>query len=688
MICQTSNGGTLHIDFERACITALSYAGQDILADKMPLFTLRLLASNGDKTVLSAADATIRTLGANGAVYTGFGLDITVTVSVEAKQDSFLWGISVQNGTDLLVEWVDFPSLRVKPLKGNGGIGEVLFPYNEGALVSDIRHYQAYMGKYREIEYPSLGAYHIFPNMMCSQFMAYLFDGHGFYMGAHDTTRGVKAITLKPEENDSFEMRIRYYCGRNYGENWTCDFPIVWKFFDGAWEDAAEIYRTWFERHLPRGAKKIAENPALPEWYEDSPLVVTYPVRGFHTSDGSDDMEPNALIPYINALPLLDDIAERVKSRLLILLIRWEGTAPWAPPYVWPPLGGEQSFFEFRDALHRRRHLLGVYCSGFGYTLQSHLIKTHNCEQEYKERKLDEAMCTGPGGILSLSGICPEQRSAYDICPASKKGREVLDEAYAPLFRSGIDYTQILDQNHGGGQYFCYNEHHGHAPAPGPWMTTHMQELLSAWNAAAPDMLFGSESAAGEPFIGNILFSDNRFELSWKLGRPVPMYAYIYHEYLRNFMGNQVAAPFPAYVDTLRHRMAYAFAAGDCLTLVMRPADGGLISDWGNHDLSNPPDREKALNFAANLMKFYREAAKPYLYNGRMIRPLAYTATDAPDYNDCRRIFPPVYSTAWEAQDGRRAQIFVNANEVPVTLQVDTYGTLVIPASDAALIDR
>ena len=33
---------------------------------------------------------------------------------------------------------------------------------------------------------------------------------------------------------------------------------------------------------------------------------------------------------------------------------------------------------------------------------------------------------------------------------------ELLDEAYAPLFEeSGLDYVQILDQNHGGGQYFC-----------------------------------------------------------------------------------------------------------------------------------------------------------------------------------------------------------------------------------------
>ena len=295
-------------------------------------------------------------------------------------------------------------------------------------------------------------------------------------------------------------------------------------------------------------------------------------------------------------------------------------------------------------------------------------------------------MCAGPDGKVAISRICTGQRKGYDICPASEVGREILKEAYMPLFESGVDYSQILDQNHGGGQYFCYSEHHGHAPAPGPWMTTRMQDMLTDWNSAAGNMLFGSESAAGEPFIGNILFSDNRFELCWKIGKPVPMYAYIYHEFLRNFMGNQVAAPFPAYVDTFRHRMAYAFAAGDCLTLIMRPADGGLFSDWGNHDLSNPPDRDKALNFAANLMRFYREQAKPYLYNGRMIRPLPFEVISAPEHTGCMRTFPPVCSTAWEAEDGSRAQILVNANEGPVTLNVNG-NELIVPALDAVMIE-
>ena len=117
------------------------------------------------------------------------------------------------------------------------------------------------------------------------------------------------------------------------------------------------------------------KNTDLPEWYTDNTLVVTYPVRGVHDMDRP---EPNALFPYINALPHIDEIAGKTGMRPLALLMHWEGTAPWAPPYVWPPYGGVEAFNEFRDALHDRGHMLGVYCSGFGYTKRSNLIPEYD----------------------------------------------------------------------------------------------------------------------------------------------------------------------------------------------------------------------------------------------------------------------------------------------------------------------
>ena len=256
------------------------------------------------------------------------------------------------------------------------------------------------------------------------------------------------------------------------------------------------------------------------------------------------------------------------------------------------------------------------------------------------------------------------------------------------MFNSRVDYAQILDQNHGGGQYFCYSREHGHPPVPGEWMTRNMQDMLSEWNQKAPDMLFGCESAAAEPFIGNIAFSDNRFELNYMLGKPVPMYAYIYHEYVRNFMGNQVCCPFNSDIDTLRYRIAYSFSIGDSMTLVLAP-DGKLMTNWGTRDFEHSPDKEKALALISNLTTLYASKAKDYLCKGRMIvgypvecATLSYEC----DYPKRTVVLPKIISSAWQLPSGKRVQILVNPEDSDTVCNVN--GTeITVPALDGIVFD-
>ncbi len=296
-------------------------------------------------------------------------------------------------------------------------------------------------------------------------------------------------------------------------------------------------------------------------------------------------------------------------------------------------------------------------------------------------------MCAGPDGCVAISEICQGQRSGYDICPASEAGRAILKKAYKPLLESELDYIQILDQNHGGGQYFCYSREHGHAPGPGAWMTKNMQEILAEWNRIGGKTIFGCESAAAEPFIGNLLFSDNRYELNYGLGVPVPLYAYIYHEYVRNFMGNQVGCPFSVEEDTLLYRLAYSFSVGDCMTLVLTQ-DGELLSHWGLKDFSSLPDKEKALQLVGNLMRFYKKFAKKYLYAGRMITAPAVEC-ESITFRRCdseRSVtLPAILSSAWEADDGSRALILINPGDIEVCCKVN--GTsATVPHLDAIML--
>ncbi len=681
-------GMTVTVDFAAGHVTSLLVGGAERIAATTPLFRVRLRDGAGQTYHYTSYDAADRAETESGGRYTSFpspfeGLAVTVTLT-EADGGAS-WGISVSPHTDAaFAEWVDFPRVTLPDLKRENPAtgGEVLLPYNEGILVSSHLERDVTDFRFWEPEYPSLGCYSLFPNMISSQMMAYLWEDCGLYMGAHDPNRGVKALDFFRDGTHT-TLQMRLFCGVGFGETFTTDYPLVWRATDSRWESSAEIYRRWFEASLPPRARKIKDDPTLPAWYEDSPLIVTYPVRGWHDTD---DMSPNPLFPYTNALPVLDELRRATESRLMVILMHWEGTAPWAPPFVWPPYGGVENFNEFKTALHDEGDLLGVYCSGFGYTLKSNLTD-YCCLEAYEAEGLEPAMCVGPDGKVAISKICTAQRQGYDICPASPMGHDLLARAYAPLFESGLDYVQILDQNHGGGQYFCYAKDHGHPPAPGAWMTKSMQAMLGEWNDKAPDMLFGCESAAAEPFIGNLRFSDNRFELNYFTGRPVPLYAYLYHEYLRNFMGNQVCGDLRGEQETLTYRIAYSFAAGDCLTLVLSP-DGRIQSYWGERDLTKLPDRDRVLTLIRNLTRFYKEKAKPYLYAGRMIPALPMECPDRTfigNWGTRPFTLPALHTTAWEAPDGSRAQIVVNPTEQTQTCRIGD-GWVSVPPMDACLV--
>ena len=682
MITFTSGNLNVTIDEIKGKILSLVIGKKELLVEETPIFNIRLRNRMGDAFFVSSLDAKDSSFKENTIEFSKFDSFDSLLVKVIIDTcEGISWKIEAYGVSDsYAIEYIEFPKVCLpKLIDNNENGGKILFPYDEGILVSDEKALPRY-----EAEFPMSGAHFIFPNKICSQFLAYLFNDCGLYIGAHDTKRGFKGVDFCPTDKGVI-LQMRPYSGCDFGMDFVTEYPIIFKSCKGDWKSAANIYRIWFEENLPENLVKISENKSLPNWYKELPLIVTYPVRGTYDMD---KMEPNRLYPYTNALPIIDKIKSDTGSQIMALLMHWEGTAPWAPPYVWPPYGGITKFNEFKNELHKNGNLLGVYCSGFGYTKQSTLIEEYNLEEKIEKENVLEGVCHSPKNKPEL-GItcCPYQRYGYDICPASSRGREILDEAYKPLFESGVDYSQILDQNHGGGQYMCYAHNHSHPPMPGVWMTTNMQKLLSSWNILAPNMLFGCESAAAEPFIGSLLMSDNRFELNYTYGEVVPLYAFLYHPFVRNFMGNQCGCPFEPKIDTLRYRLAYSFSIGDFMTLILNQ-DGKAMSHWGSFEFEVLPDMEKSLLLIKNLTKFYNEKGKKYLYNGKM---------SVSPYIECEKItipltrgkensvLPRLLCSSWENGDNS-AYVIVNPEENPVkfTLNGKEY---VAKELDAMLIE-
>ena len=98
------------------------------------------------------------------------------------------------------------------------------------------------------------------------------------------------------------------------------------------------------------------------------------------------------------------------------------------------------------------------------------------------------------------------------------------------------------------------------------------------------------------------------------------------------------------------------------------------MTHWGTHDFSCPPDFDKTMTFIRNVMRFYREIGREYLYSGKM--------KNAPEI-ECEQITLPLFrgrkeatlprllSSAWEAEGGKTAYVVVNPEDAWVGFTVD-----------------
>jgi hypothetical protein len=265
------------------------------------------------------------------------GMDISATVTVDVAEDSpFMnWNIEVDNNTSYLMDYIDFPNVVVpNDLVATGGDSRVFWPAQEGVVVEDMKVREEGIRKYQPVEHPRLlGWIGIYPSSAQMQFMAYYSSEAGLYMATHDDQFNVKGIEYCRAGENGIKMEYHLFAEGAGKGKYKLPYDMVIGTFEGDWHDAADIYRSWSESsEIPRPTK-IANNKDLPDWYFESPVVVTYPLRGEHDMDDG-TMPPNALYPYTNALPHLENLSDAFDSKVMSLLMHWEGSAPWAPPYA------------------------------------------------------------------------------------------------------------------------------------------------------------------------------------------------------------------------------------------------------------------------------------------------------------------------------------------------------------------
>lgn len=592
---------------------------------------------------------------------------IIVKVLVNCLNDESRWSIAVElNRDELSVEWISFPELPLRRPEGSA----FLLPYAEGTLITDLEKRQNETPyPCREASYALTGVSSFYPGPAAMQFEALLnTSGCGLYFGVEDKLQSPKTIDFMPDGSDGFYPFIQHFTG---GAE-KLGYETVIKVFYGNWQDAAEIYRNYLEKNslLP---SKLSER--APQWLMEHPVLLIYAVKGCGRDIGS--MDFNEYFPYDCSLPVIKKYHDLWQHPLMSVLMHWEGTAPWAPPYVWPPAGGVDMLKKFIDQMHANNNLVGLYCSGIGWTQQSMIDRSYDCRKEFEEKKLSKEVCRGPQGE-AFSRVCngaANIRIGYELCPSRKFTIDTVCSQITPAAEASVDYMQYFDQNTGCSSPLCYEEKHGHGRFPDYRQTRAMQNLLVRAQEAAGKMVLGCENAAAEPYMNVCMLNDLRSHLAWSVkGYPVPLYSYLFHEYVAGFSGNGVHLQ--RWIDLnktpfyLQWFLAWNFTNGNLLSVVLKN-DGKIHWHWAMLWEVPEPDQEKIQKLIGNLCYLRRGVAKDALSRGRMIKSpeVKCGCRDFITPDDRCITLPSLTSAAWLI-DGKEELLLVNYNDTEETCTV------------------
>jgi hypothetical protein len=684
---------TLALDDRTGALRSLRDAGQPArellgpLQARLPLFLIQYLDAERRFHELSSDQARSCTCeredGTDGALlrlaFTGVaGLDLDAQVIIRCPRDQQLsyWSLSLVQRAPILVANVQFPLVVVPYRFEAQRPANLLVPLHVGELRRDPRPEDLqpdYPDAWRFVE--DFGHAGHYPGTTFAQFLAYYDDLLGVYIGCHDASGGVKII--KPVHRvDSLRLGIAHVTGwEQPGEEHHLGYEVALGPFRGDWYDAADIYRAWYEQEA-NTQPPLHQRQDVPAWLLDSPLHIILRIQG--ELDAGPAAPHPEFVPYENALPLLDRLAERVDAPVTPIIMSWERPGPWVYPDSFPVAGGDDSLRAFTAAARTRNWHIGTYCNGTRWVL-GHRWTGYDGDTYYREHDGQRSVCRLPDGAPWRESWDAAWRPSYMSCMAATQTLEIAQSYVQHLLDLGLDWIQFLDQNVGAATFPCYGREHGHPAAPGRWMSEAMNALLARIEAQATatdrEIVFSVEDAPNDHFRPHFPICDIRPDHGGS--RFVPLYHYLFHAYILT-QGAFAIAPDPNWMQI---KTAYSFVLGDLLTAIMGP--GGRLMAWCGRPWSRwdtpAGDQEGILALLRRAIALRRGVGRDYLVFGRLLRPLTVEGIRPVTWTCEARVttIPAVAHAHWQAPDGRTALALANwtAEAQTITLLGDAAST-------------
>jgi len=177
---------------------------------------------------------------------------IYVRIELPKGSEISTWSMSIENRGEAAIWSVEFPYIRMEPIRGDKEGTILAIPLHSGVLVRDPMdniHWE--VQPWEEIQHDQdkgdvdrKGAY---PGGYNAQFAAvYSSEGDGIYIASYDGEMYSKRF-LFCGNGETLLITIRNYPDRMLtpGIDYTIPYPLVVGVFHGDWMNAADIYREW-----------------------------------------------------------------------------------------------------------------------------------------------------------------------------------------------------------------------------------------------------------------------------------------------------------------------------------------------------------------------------------------------------------------------------------------------------------
>lgn len=650
---------------------ATELGGQELLAPghaALPLFTIQYLDAQRRLHRISS-DAAARCelrrsdLPAETLVDLAFhglgntGIDVRVRLRCPADDQCCYWSLALSHPSNDTITTLQFPIVVAPYHYGEGEQSALVVPSHVGVVYQHPRpeELQPDTPDAWELLGPDPYFNH-YPGTLFAQFLAYYTSRHGLYLAAYDTEGGVKLI--KPVHHPhGLRLGIAHAVAWDAPGEHQLGYEVALGMFAGDWYDAADLYRAWYEKS-PLVGSRLVDRRDLPSWLMDSPLHVVLRVQG-QIDEGPAAPNPE-FVPYSNALPLLDRLAGEVEAPLTPIIMSWERPGPWVYPDSFPVAGGDDALRAFTAATRERGWHVGTYCNGTRWVIQ-HKWTGYDGTTFFERNRGEQTVCRLPDNTLRRSLWDRHWRPSYECCVAVPQTQTIALDYVRHLLDLGLDWIQFLDQNVGAMSHPCYSAEHGHAPAPGPWMTTAMATLLDQIEQLPQtrerEIVWSVEDAPNDFFRPRFHICDIRPHLP---SRHVPLYTYLFHEYILTQAAFSVA-PNPYWMQI---KTAYSFVMGDLLTAIMGP--GGRLMNWAGHPWAtwdtSEGDQAGMLVLLKRALALRRGPGRDFLVYGRLLRPVAIRDIEEVEWVCEQHVtkLASVLHARWQAPDGRTALALAN----------------------------